>query len=75
MCKIHAVRRRLHLLREFICKSYWGWREVSLYLFPFFFPPLEEMQEEQHLLETFVLESCDSLHFQNNLPYRNACNG
>lgn len=35
--------------------------------FPFFFPPLEEMQEEQHLLETFVLESWDSLHFQNNL--------
>lgn len=39
MCKIHAVKRRLHLLREFICKSYWGWLEVSLYLFPLFFSP------------------------------------
>lgn len=24
--------------REFICKTYWGWLELSLYLFHFFFP-------------------------------------
>ena len=74
VCKIHAVRRRLCFLENSFAKANGaGWKPPSTFLL--FFSPLEQMQEEQHLLETFVPESCDSLHFQNNLPYTNACDG
>ena len=74
VCKIHAARRRLRFLESSLAKDNGtGWKPPST--FPLSFSPSEQMQEKQRLLETFVPELCDSLHFQNNLPYTNAHDG
>lgn len=74
VCKIHAARRRLCLLENSFAKANGaGWKPPST--FPLSFSLSEQMQEEQHLPETFMLASRDSLHVQNNLPYTNACDG
>lgn len=73
-CKVHAARRRLCLLENSFAKANGaGWKPPST--FPLSFSLSEQMQEEQHLPETFMLASRDSLHVQNNLPYTNACDG
>lgn len=45
VCKIHAVRKRLHFLENSFAKANGaGWNPPST--FPYFFSPLEQMQEE-----------------------------
>lgn len=64
VCKIHAERRRLHLLENSFAKAKGAG-------FSYTFPLSLQLQGEQHLLETFVPELCDTLRFQSNLHYMN----